>query len=203
MTGDEMKQTASKEKYERWTRLSSYVSMALGIGIIPLGIGFFHGIHVIEEKPHVFWGFFAALIAWCALGSIVVVLLRKRGKQLKKAAALNAPQEISNPLFESLIDEYKLDRLEQLTKNSFFQSWKLSSDDLGRTEDGSLFLFLCFSKKQHEIMLEFSEKWVSIIIDEESGSDEEPPALSMENNKTLDELIAAVTDECRKELEKD
>lgn len=52
-------------------------------------------------------------------------------------------------------------------------------------------------------MLEFSEKWVSIIIDEESGSDEEPPALSMENNKTLDELIAAVTDECRKELEKD
>ena len=51
-----MKQTASKEKYERWTRLSSYVSMALGIGIIPLGIGFFHGIHVIEERPHVYNG---------------------------------------------------------------------------------------------------------------------------------------------------
>ena len=196
-------QKTNQEKYERWARLSACASMALGIGIIPLGIGFFHGIHVIEQKPSVFWGFSGSLIAWCALGSIVVVLLRKRGKQLKKAAALNAPQEISNPLFESLIDEYKLDRLEQLTKNSFFQSWKLSSDDLRESEKGSVFLTLVFTNNQHEILLDFSEEEASVAVDEESGSDKEPTTLSMENYKTLDELLSAVTDVCQKELGKD
>ena len=199
----ERKQKTKQEKYERWVRLSSYVSMALGIGIIPLGIGFFHGIHVIEEKPNVFWGFFAALIAWCTLGSIVVILLRKNVKQLEKAASLNTPHEISTPLFESLIPVYKLDRLERLTKNSFFQSWKLSSDDLWENENGSMFLTLVFTKKQHEIILDFSEKEASVAVDEESGSDKEPTALSMENYKTLDDLMTAVTDVCRKELEKD
>ena len=131
-----MRQRTSKKKYERWSLVASYVSMALGIGIIPLGIGFFHGIHVIEQKPSVFWGFWASLIAWCALGSIVVFVLRKKGKQLEKAAAVNTPHEILNPLFELLIDEYKHDRLDRLTKNSFFQSWKLPSDDLWKNENG-------------------------------------------------------------------
>ena len=196
-------QGTNQERYERWARLSACVSMALGIGIIPLGFGFFHGIHVIEEKPHVFWGFFATLIGWCALGSIVVILLRKKVKQLEKAASLNAPHEISNPLFESLIPAYKLDRLERLTKNNFFRSWKLSSDDLWENENGSMFLTLVFTKKQHEIILDISEKEASIAVDEESGSGEEPTALSLENYKTLDELLTAVTDVCRKELEKD
>ena len=93
-----------------------------------------------------FWGFSASLIAWCALGSIVVVVLRKKGKQLEKAAAVNTPHEILNPLFELLIDEYKLDRLDRLTKNSFFQSWKLSSDDLWKNENGKVFLTLVFTK---------------------------------------------------------
>ena len=196
-------QKTNQEKYERWARLSACASMALGIGIIPLGIGFFHGIHVIEQKPSVFWGFSASLIAWCALGSIVGVVLRKKGKQLEKAAAVNTPHEILNPLFELLIDEYKLDRLDRLTKNSFFQSWKLSSDDLWKNENGKVFLTLVFTKKQHEIILDFSEKEISVAVDEESGSDEEPTALSMENYKTLDELLTAVTDVCYKELEKD
>lgn len=198
-----MRQRTSKKKYERWARLSACASMALGIGIIPLGIGFFHGIHVIEKKPSVFWGFFASLIAWCALGSIVVAVLRKKGKQLEKAAAVNSPHETLNPLFERLIDEYKLDRLDRLTKNSFFQFWKLSSDDLCKNENGKVFLTLVLTKKQHEIILDFSEKETSIAVDEESGSDEEPTALSMENYKTLDELLTAVTDVCCKELEKD
>ena len=196
-------QKTNQEQYERWARLSACVSMALGIGIIPLGVGFFHGIHVIEEKPSVFWGFFAALIAWCALGSIVVILLRKKGKQLEKTAALNSPHDNRNFMFETLIDEYKLDRMERLTINSFFQSWKLSSDDLWENENGSMFLTLVFTKKQHEIILDFSEKEASIAVDEESGSDEEPTALSMENYKNLDDLLTAVTDVCRKEFEKD
>ena len=196
-------QKTNQKRYERWGRLSAYVSMALGIGIIPIGVGFFHGIHVIEEKPSVFWGFFAALIAWCALGSIVVILLRKKGTQLEKTAALNSPYENSNPMFETLIDEYELDRMERLTKNSFFQSWKLSSDDLWENENGSMFLTLVFTKKQHEIILDFSEREVSIAVDDESGSDEEPTALSMENYKTLDDLLTAVTDVCCKEIEKD
>ena len=199
----ERKQKTKQEKYERWARLSACVSMALGIGIIPLGVGFFHGIHVIEKKPHVFWGFFAALIAWCTLGSIVVILLRKKVKQLEKAASLNAPHEISNPLFESLIPAYKLDRLERLTKNNFFRSWKLSSDDLRESEKGSVFLTLVFTNNQHEILLDFSEEEASVAVDEESGSDKEPTALSMENYKTLDELLSAVTDVCQKELGKD
>ena len=49
-------QKTNQEKYERWARLSACASMAIGIGIIPLGIGFFHGIHVIEQKPSVFLG---------------------------------------------------------------------------------------------------------------------------------------------------
>lgn len=196
-------QKTNQKKYERWARLSACVSMALGIGIIPLGIGFFHGIHVIEEKPNVFWGFFAALIAWCALGSIVVVVLRKKGKQLKKTAGINMLKEVRNPIFKELLAAYELDELERLTKNSFFQTWRLASDDLGTTEDGGLVLFLCFSKKQHEIILEFSEKWVSIIVDEESSSDGEPTALSMEHDRTLEELLSAVTDVCQKELGKD
>ena len=196
-------QKTNQKKYERWARLSACVSMALGIGIIPLGIGFFHGIHVIEEKPSVFWGFFAALIGWCALGSLVVILLRKKGKQLEKTAALNSPHEIKNPLLESLIDEYKLDRLERLTKNNFFRSWKLSSDDLWENENGSVFLTLVFTNNQHEIILDFSEEEASVAVDEESGSDKEPTALSMENYKTLDELLSAVTDVCQKELGKD
>ena len=90
-----------------------------------------------------------------------------------------------------------------LSNNSFFQSWKLLSDDLWKNENGKVFLTLVFTKNQHKIILDFSEKETSVAVDEESGSDDEPTALSLENYKTLDELLTAVTDVCCKELEKD
>ena len=94
-------------------------------------------------------------------------------------------------------------RFQGATKNNFFRSWKLSSDDLWENENGSVFLTLVFTNNQHEIFLDFPEEEASVAVDEESGSDKEPTALSMENYKTLDDLLTAVTDVCRKELEKD
>lgn len=51
-------------------------------------------------------------------------------------------------------------------------------------------------------MLELSEKWAVVAVDEEAGNDEEQPVLPMDSFRNLEELFTTVTELCIRELEK-
>lgn len=139
---------------------------------------------------------------WCVILIIVTLLIRRKTKRLEQAAGIGVPDPIKNPVFKALYDEYRQNKLERLTKNDLFRNWKLDAIDDAVDDKGKRYIFLDFTKKDRNIILEMSEKWAVVAVDEEAGNDEDLPVLPMDSFLNPEELFTAVTELCISELEK-
>ena len=128
-------------------------------------------------------------IIWCVCVFIVLGIIRKKQDALRKEVVSDYSSDM-NPIFRDLLIGYRFNRLEQLTKNYFFQTWELTD-----TGEHNNTITICFYKKGHDISIVFTESETSIIIDEETDAPVET-VLSMQDFKSTDDLFDTVTVIC-------
>ncbi len=190
------KQKPEITEYLMWSKAVTRYAKMFIIGICLLIVPFVVGLNVLDKTPVIFLASTIAIVIWCGSAYLILKKMLKAKESLRAAARNVERPEITSPLFKELFDEYEFNQLEGLTQNIFFHTWKLTCVD-----DYNSIISLCFTKKQHEISIDLSEKEVSIIIDEETDSPVEL-VMNMQDFNSLDELFNAITAACRNSLSK-
>ena len=182
--------------YMMWSKAVTRYAKIFIFGICILVVLFAVGLNVLDKTSVVFLASTIAILIWCGSAYLILRKMLTAKESLRTATRNVERPEITNPLFKELFDEYEFNQLEGFTQNIFFHAWKLTCVD-----DYNSIISLCFTKKQHEISIDLSEKEVSIIIDEETDSPVEL-VMNMHDFNSLDELFNTITAACRDSLSK-
>ena len=91
--------------------------------------------------------------------------LAKAEQELRTTIYGAEANEITNPIFQELYEEFRYDQFEGVLNQGFFEKWKVTWAD-----EHNQLIDLIYTKKEHEIAITISNDEVSILVDEETDN---------------------------------